>query len=425
MFIHKLPNELLYSICDQLDWYRDINAFARSNKQLYWHLNTYMYRLDVRRTGGSVLIWAAIHGVKRTAWLSLAEGANIESLHKVMVPYSLKRLGIDFRPSYLTPLQTSLCYGSDTIARFLLSSGATFSSPYPLEMFGCTHIHMASAIGLPSIVKELIAQGMDVEARDTQLRTPLHYAVTMRHVDMREHGRTVMWLLTMKADPNAEDSQRERPAAIGRKSSNPYVRMLFNKGAEVSAYDAMLQDQEILEARRVGKEREEEEAWAKEKVKQQLVCERARCDIAKRERHREMVKKKKLLAEQRTDIASSQRRKGIDKRSETQKRTRQCEKTRNQELTFPQEILGKERTVEQARKEKQNDVMETWSRMRKEADSKKLVTTSIKLRAQTECRHHSALWKSKVRKSCQSCGTAAKSLSFCPDCGSVICKQCS
>lgn len=422
---HKLPNELLFSICDLLHRYCDINAWAQSNKELYLHLNSYLYRLDVRKTRGSALIWAAIHGMKRTAWLSLAEGANTEASHMVTIPRSLGCLGFDSAPTYLTPLQISLCYGSDTVARLLINFGATYSSPYPPELCGCTNLHMASAIGLTSTVKTLIAQGMNIEARDTQLRTPLHYAVTMQHVDSREHGRTVMWLLANKADPNTEDSRRKRPAPIGRKNSNAFVRMLFKKGAEVAEYDALLQDQDILELRRLEKERQEEEAWAKEKREQQLACKRASLAIAKRERHCEMVKKKRILVEQRADIATSREREEMGKRSEAQKRTEQCAKARRDKLAFAQEKIEKERAIEKARAEKHNAVRETWSKLRKQADWKSPVTTNIDLRTEPDYRHLSGLWKSKVRKSCQSCGTAAKSLSFCPDCGSIICKQCS
>lgn len=45
--------ELLLSISNLLERLRDVNAVARGNKQLYWHLNDYLYRLEVRATGGS------------------------------------------------------------------------------------------------------------------------------------------------------------------------------------------------------------------------------------------------------------------------------------------------------------------------------------------------------------------------------------
>lgn len=116
--------------------------------------------------------WAAKHGSRRTAWLSLVEGANIEALDLEMIPNGLKCLGFHSRSTYLTPLQTALCYGSDSVARTLIHHGAISSSTYPTELGNCTNLHMAAGMGLTFALKILIDQGMDVEVQDIQLRTP-------------------------------------------------------------------------------------------------------------------------------------------------------------------------------------------------------------------------------------------------------------
>ena len=75
MFLLDLPNELLLSIADRLELERDINAFARTNRRLYYLLNAYLYRHNMQKFGGSALLWAAEHGREVTAQWLLGEGA--------------------------------------------------------------------------------------------------------------------------------------------------------------------------------------------------------------------------------------------------------------------------------------------------------------------------------------------------------------
>ncbi|KAH6675964.1 hypothetical protein B0J14DRAFT_587730 [Halenospora varia] len=142
MSLPKLPYELLLSITELLDPLRDINALVRTNKRLYRYLNDYLYRLDVQATGGSVLMWAAKRGSKRSAWLSLAEGADIEALHTVMIPRQLSCLGFNSVMTCLTSLQIALCYGSGSVARLLIEHGAITTK----SLGNCTSLHIASAI---------------------------------------------------------------------------------------------------------------------------------------------------------------------------------------------------------------------------------------------------------------------------------------
>ena len=101
-----------------------LNALVRVTKRLYWHLNDYLYRFDVRTTGGSALTWAARRGLKRTAWLSLSEGAEIEATQQVLIPRPLKCLGFKCAATFLTQFQIALCYGSEHIASLLVDRGA-------------------------------------------------------------------------------------------------------------------------------------------------------------------------------------------------------------------------------------------------------------------------------------------------------------
>lgn len=361
-------------------------------------------------------MWAAQRGLKRTAWLSLAEGADIEVSNVVTIPRPLRYLGFGSTSTCLTPLQIALCYGSDSVAKFLINHGAMSSSSYPPELCSCTNLHMAAAMGLTSTLKTLIDQGMNVEARDKQLRTPLHYAVTMRHQNSLEQARVVMWLLLNNADPRTEDSQGRRPVSIGKKRSNPIVKMQSEKGAVVKAYEISLQDQKLFE---MWKERQEEAAWAEEKKEKRLAIERA-----KRERDCEKVKKKRAVAEQRVAIGKSREQEEMARRKEAQKVAQKYAKERADELVAGQKIVEEEAKIEKVRSERRDAAREAWCRMRKEADQRSRVTSKPDLLTKPECSHASGLWKCRARKTCQPCGISAKSLSFCTDCGFVTCMRC-
>ena len=74
-----ISNELLLCISENLESERDINAFTRTNRYLYYVLNSYLYRHNVQNFGGgSALLWAAEHGQEVTAQRLLGEGANIQ-----------------------------------------------------------------------------------------------------------------------------------------------------------------------------------------------------------------------------------------------------------------------------------------------------------------------------------------------------------
>ena len=49
MPLSNLPTESIFDIADRLD-NADINALARTNRQIYQFLNKYLYRRDVTRS---------------------------------------------------------------------------------------------------------------------------------------------------------------------------------------------------------------------------------------------------------------------------------------------------------------------------------------------------------------------------------------
>ncbi|PVH91543.1 ankyrin [Periconia macrospinosa] len=270
MSLPNLPRELLLSISDILHRLRYINTLAQTNRRLYWQLNSYLYSLDVHATGGSALAWAAQSGLRKTAWLSLAGGANTEAVNPITIPRSLECLGFRYTSIYLTSLQIALSHRSDSVARLLINHGALPSPVFPPKMCSRTNIHIAAAMGLTSALKIMINQGADVGARDGCLRTPLHYTVAIQGRNSLEQARVVMLLLSNNADPETEDAQGRSPISMGKKRSNPVAKILSGKGAIIEAYEISLRDQETFEAWRILKENREEATWAAEKKTGQL-----------------------------------------------------------------------------------------------------------------------------------------------------------
>src|SRR5205814_8524186 len=102
------PNELLLCISENLESERDINAFTRTNRGLYYLLNAYLYRHNVQKFGGSALLWAAEHGREVTAQGLLDEGADIH---------------VTTRYGSTTPLLLAAEEGHEAVVRLLLAKG--------------------------------------------------------------------------------------------------------------------------------------------------------------------------------------------------------------------------------------------------------------------------------------------------------------
>lgn len=95
-------------------------------------------------------------------------------------------------------------------------------------MTGCTTIHKAANKGDWAGVKQFLREGVDVDARDPDGRTPLMYSLS--------NVENVRYLVEKGADVNARDNDGETPlikaAFLGQLD---VVRYLVEKGADMDA----------------------------------------------------------------------------------------------------------------------------------------------------------------------------------------------
>ena len=279
MALFDLANELLLSILRNLECERDISALARTSRSVYVSIKPYLYRHNVQKTGSSAFFWAAEHGHVATAQASLDAGAHIEARrctcyketalqlasvkgHANVVAF-LTRVGAQLDVENVhahTALQVAILYRHEPVAHVLIESGADFRKDWP-GFFFPTALHVASFYGLTSIVQMLLEKGVDIEARDAQMQTPLHWAVKVDALCEEEfiilndpiryfHDRatrsarsrmnawkgnmdTVRLLLEKKANAYARDSSGRDLQKLTKNHPDTRLRTMFNNGSTV------------------------------------------------------------------------------------------------------------------------------------------------------------------------------------------------
>ena len=107
---------------------------------------------------------------------------------------------------------------------------------------GATPLHYAASYSVPSVLESLIAFGANIEARNNDGATPLHFAVT-RH---RSDTRIIRDLIGAGANIEARDNDGATPLHIAAfvvsyiavfvdDPASPNIRALIEAGADVAA----------------------------------------------------------------------------------------------------------------------------------------------------------------------------------------------
>ncbi len=137
------------------------------------------------------------------------------------------------------PLASGLLTASPELAKACFVQGATRQTPKPYYA-GDTALHMAAAVYETEIVRQLIALGADIRAKNRRGAAPLHYAaVGLPGSDTWNpdaQAATIALLIEAGADPNALDKSGVTPLHRAvRTRCAAAAKTLLDGGADVRA----------------------------------------------------------------------------------------------------------------------------------------------------------------------------------------------
>lgn len=201
MSLTTLPHELLLEILDLVSDQKDVYAFTRSCRRLYYPLRKYLLQYNVRHSGGSALVWAAANDRRSLVQRLLRLRADVNTLGETkcrgtplhaaaargyvdMVRLLLNRVGDPEMDDHRgrKPLFLALDTKHEDIAICLFR---TMSDPDSrlTSSGGFTSLHIACLRKLPKSARVFLEAGADVCARTERGNTPLHLALRPETLD--------------------------------------------------------------------------------------------------------------------------------------------------------------------------------------------------------------------------------------------------
>ncbi|RAK77861.1 ankyrin, partial [Aspergillus fijiensis CBS 313.89] len=233
-----LPVELIDAIADLVDYESEINALARTNKDLREVLNRRLYKHNVRHGDSTALAWGIAHHSIETVKLILEAGASPHECDRRMdwrpmalavyegqedIVRLLCEHGVDLRqvrdwvnPRHhdysSSPAQTMSLLaiaakrGHEPLVRMLMDYLPRKGDvDFPADRLRRTPLIGAAEMGHLSVVRCLVDAGANLEARDNDDQTPLvHAAKNGRH-------EVLEFLLSRGADPNVRSFNGATP----------------------------------------------------------------------------------------------------------------------------------------------------------------------------------------------------------------------
>jgi ankyrin repeat protein len=151
---------------------------------------------------GEPLYYAAVGGYGEVATLLLDSGAD---------PNGSGRAG---SPS---PLEGAVVGGHVSVARLLVRRGGDVRR----KRIGLSLLHMAAVYGRKGASEYLLAQGLDVDSRDSDGRTALLLAVQEKHTKVAEV------LLAHGASPDTRDARGRSPISVAEESRHSELREML------------------------------------------------------------------------------------------------------------------------------------------------------------------------------------------------------
>ena len=272
-----LPDELLLDISECLPNSKDLAALVKTCRRFHAVANGVLYKRDVSEGQGRALLWAASHGVMGTISLSLAAGADIDS--KASVSTLFDHAEIDSPTSSLTDfdataLQIALLCRHDSSDVLLIERGADIKTKLH-DYFSLPPLHVASGLGLPGTVEQLLKNGANVTTRDARGFTPLHHALSPRL-----HGRS-------SGNPEVVSLLLKHGTSIFSRSNSGRTPVeLFRDGVYVEWQDAQ-RSRRLRQALSSDSVRAPEDTTADKKIRKLLEGKEAAVEVARLEKEGE------------------------------------------------------------------------------------------------------------------------------------------
>ena len=123
----------------------------------------------------------------------------------------------------------SILKNDNELIKELIKQGANVNAK---DLDGNTPLHFASCHNNPEIIKLLIEKGAKVNAKSNNKNTPLHLAIDYNNIEI------ITLLLNQEADVKAEGNNKNTPLHLASCHDNlEIIKLLIKKGSEVNAKD--------------------------------------------------------------------------------------------------------------------------------------------------------------------------------------------
>lgn len=215
--LFSLPTELLLHIGAYLVAAADLNSLLRTSRHFaHVYSSLFFHRALAgvdRRSGRSVLHWAAATGRDKLLASLLNAGVNVNTVDN----------------NGTTPLESAVLLTSEMAVRRLLKSGADTKHR---NREGWAALHLAAVTGNVVIAELLLGHGADIAARSSAVlrKHPFHDAVLLGHVCVAK------LFLEQGADVDAGDvigmTVAQKAAVAGHEG---IVELLFGTAAAAAA----------------------------------------------------------------------------------------------------------------------------------------------------------------------------------------------